>query len=478
MLNDKSGNIYLSFSTESQGTYEGIQVDSGMFIAKFDTNGVLLWIKNIPARFTMNFDNQGFLIITGTFLKNFSIDSFFITCKGGSDIFLIQIDYSGVTRRVQTFGGPGNEASNALAIDSDNNIYITGSFSDSISFSNIRLYDSNNWSNFFLASFDTLMNPRWAVKGGWNQASGYDVTINNQNNVFVWGQLLDTCYMCYGGIFTSKYDNTGNLNNYITDQGSRYGCSFNLETTGHTNVYKLGYCSSTHSSTPYLTKLNESMVPIWVKTIAQDYYYSLGSAMSYDNMENIYLAGGYGSGTQDSVMIDSIWLKKYGEGADPLVAKMDSAGNFLWFLNAFGPKEECIRNISTDKNDNIFVYGESYGEDTLVFGSNTIISSGHYKHHFLAKINQTLPMNVPEVTKFVESLLIYPNPSTALFNIQLKGKNISKLCVYDLLGNCIYTKPVNNTEEQQIDLSDIARGIYFMKIFSDKGSITQKIILN
>ncbi|MFH6998070.1 T9SS type A sorting domain-containing protein [Flavobacterium sp. FlaQc-57] len=75
-------------------------------------------------------------------------------------------------------------------------------------------------------------------------------------------------------------------------------------------------------------------------------------------------------------------------------------------------------------------------------------------------------------TKFAaRSLAIYPNPvSNQLF---VSAENIQKIEVYNMLGSLVKTA-IKDTES--IDLTNLTTGNYLVKITTDQGSVTKKII--
>ncbi|MFC2086232.1 M6 family metalloprotease domain-containing protein [Bacteroidota bacterium] len=76
------------------------------------------------------------------------------------------------------------------------------------------------------------------------------------------------------------------------------------------------------------------------------------------------------------------------------------------------------------------------------------------------------------------SILIYPNPNSGNFTINLNSSGILISCIdiYDLSGKIIYSeKPVNKTSE--IALQNIEAGIYTVKMSSDKGIVYKKILV-
>lgn len=78
--------------------------------------------------------------------------------------------------------------------------------------------------------------------------------------------------------------------------------------------------------------------------------------------------------------------------------------------------------------------------------------------------------------------IIYPNPSNGSFEIMIKGLNetIAVIDIYSLTGKLIQssqTEISNGQLYKQIALKDQANGIYFVKIKTNEGLITKKIVL-
>ena len=72
------------------------------------------------------------------------------------------------------------------------------------------------------------------------------------------------------------------------------------------------------------------------------------------------------------------------------------------------------------------------------------------------------------------SISVYPNPVKDILNINYT-ENISKIQVYNLLGQEVLTKSVNNTQNQ-LDMSTLVQGAYLVKITSNDLVKTMKVI--
>jgi len=69
----------------------------------------------------------------------------------------------------------------------------------------------------------------------------------------------------------------------------------------------------------------------------------------------------------------------------------------------------------------------------------------------------------------------YPNPNNGVFTITTSQKNKNRIQVYDVLGKIVKQSEMNN-DTYTMDISDQPSGIYFVKIQTDKESITRKIV--
>ena len=72
------------------------------------------------------------------------------------------------------------------------------------------------------------------------------------------------------------------------------------------------------------------------------------------------------------------------------------------------------------------------------------------------------------------AISLYPNPSNGQFTI--KGNDIEKIEIVDIAGKIIYMSDVKCLMSS-VDLSNNPKGLYFAKITTSKGVITEKLIV-
>lgn len=76
---------------------------------------------------------------------------------------------------------------------------------------------------------------------------------------------------------------------------------------------------------------------------------------------------------------------------------------------------------------------------------------------------------------------IYPNPSNGQFTIEI-DQLVNESCtvkIFNVIGSNVYTKRFAGSPQikEQIDISQYAKGMYFISIETDNGAVLSKRIL-
>ena len=80
------------------------------------------------------------------------------------------------------------------------------------------------------------------------------------------------------------------------------------------------------------------------------------------------------------------------------------------------------------------------------------------------------------------NLLVYPNPTNGLLNIQfdMLGSKEASLLIVNILGDIVYKEYIDKTTfkySTQFNLENYSKGIYFVKLKKEDTIITKKIII-
>jgi Secretion system C-terminal sorting domain len=103
--------------------------------------------------------------------------------------------------------------------------------------------------------------------------------------------------------------------------------------------------------------------------------------------------------------------------------------------------------------------------------ANYFISNNAPGCNSQAEIEQGCLLSVAEVD-LNKTVSIYPNPVSKILHIHSsEGIELEKVNVYSLSGEYLIS-----TSEENVDLTTLSAGIYFVQVVTDQGNITKKII--
>lgn len=173
-------------------------------------------------------DNAGGIFIAGTFGNSFSLNnSIQLNTRGLSDIFLMSLNSDSTVKWTKQIGGAGSEGyKGALSTDLAGNVYIAGSFGDSLWVDGQYLLHTGSpaagfRSDIFVAKFTSAGTLVWLKQTkGFDIEYATDVAADSAGNVYLSGQfeydtdLGDSILVPNTGeedAFICKYDNSGNL---------------------------------------------------------------------------------------------------------------------------------------------------------------------------------------------------------------------------------------------------------------------------
>ena len=93
------------------------------------------------------------------------------------------------------------------------------------------------------------------------------------------------------------------------------------------------------------------------------------------------------------------------------------------------------------------------------------------------EISYSIDYNISNILEIENNLQIYPNPTNGI--ITIIGEKIKNISIYNILGNQLSKVEKNNfnTNSRNIDLSNLARGIYTIQIEQNNKILNYQIIL-
>ena len=75
----------------------------------------------------------------------------------------------------------------------------------------------------------------------------------------------------------------------------------------------------------------------------------------------------------------------------------------------------------------------------------------------------------------LQQISIFPNPTENIINI-ISPMAIDMVTIYDVRGREVYRESFTHQGSYQIDMSDLDTAMYFVKIDTQDGSITRRVV--
>ena len=191
-----------------------------LYVAAFDKFGSVDWdaafggdcYEEYPAMHIINCDDQalsvttdsqGNVIVTGKYIGPMTMGSTILPSYGEEDVFVAKFDKTGTLLWVVDGGGTGEDIGRDVAVDANDDIYVTGSFTDYAEFQGIPVSSSTLSRTAFLAKISSGGMVSY-VKSAGGLSDDYGTTVaTNQNNDVVLATI------CYGDVFFDTITLTG-----------------------------------------------------------------------------------------------------------------------------------------------------------------------------------------------------------------------------------------------------------------------------
>jgi plastocyanin len=124
--------------------------------------------------------------------------------------------------------------------------------------------------------------------------------------------------------------------------------------------------------------------------------------------------------------------------------------------------------------------GGTLTADKLTAGIRYYVCTPHAKYGMKGTITVLDPTGIAE-TKLKDGISIFPNPSNGNFQLKINNPQTVKeyeLGIYNVLGARVYSKSqLQQQSTYNVDIADLPKGTYFVKLFSGKESYYRKIVV-
>lgn len=452
MVLDDSGNVYI---TGNSGVNDYFPNSHDLATVKYNSEGEQVWVNRFvsPAH-------------ADDLVNDIAIDdsgNIYITSEGiyvNMDLLLIKYSNSGVQKWVRGYDGPGHstDLGRALVIDDSNNIYVTGSsYNSSLTVDYVTVKFNGNGDSLWVRRYDAGLN---------DDDHPMAIAIDKQNNIYVTGRSEgpggcdDFATIKYSSdgdvVWVSRYAGTSIYD--AQAEALAVDDSGNVYVTGLNRKENLDYDIAT-------IKYNSEGSEQWI-SFYDGLYYDAPQKIKLDNLGNFYVIGQSENvnSNRDFVTIkydcrtgNELWVDRYnaandtdipsdiefdeygfvyvtggtvypGTRADMTIIKYNPSGEQLWTTRFAGSGDswDSPKAICLDKHGNFYITGGA-----KVNGTSYDFVTIKYEQT-LTSVNQE---NASDI-KLFRLDQNYPNPFNPATTIsyELSVSSYVKLNVYNILG--------------------------------------------
>lgn len=430
---DANGNTYaagyFSGTTDFGGTNLTSNGGEDVFVAKFDAAQNLIWLRQIGGTNderanALALDEAGNLIIVGQFTATADFGGTNLTSFGSNDVFVTKLDNAGTLLWVRQAGGTGDDFARSVAVHTNGDIALTGSFQRIADFGGIsvtnRILANAPSGDVFVARYDSNGQLVWVKgAGGTSDDRARSVAFDRAGNVLVAGGFstsitfdsvtLSSVRKSYE-IFIAKYGVTGNVlwaRSPGTAANDTSTFTYDDEATAlavdrDANIFFAGYfqatgifasntvvSASTNAPDFFLAKYDDAGNALWMRTgggVTAD----SALALTTDNAGNALVAGSFNGPAQ----FGGQTIAGIG-GPDAFAAMFDSTGNLLKFRKLGGTGDDAAQAAAYDGRGNLVLGGFYTGP--AVVGSTPLPGTGG-RDAFLTKLALYDPDFSPVIT--------------------------------------------------------------------------------
>ena len=496
---DSYNNIISVGFTSTPGSME-------MYIAKYSPDGALLWeLQNSSLYLAVNVevDHSDNIIVAG-----------FATVDNNTQLTVVKLDIDGnlIWKNDEIYAGDDDNPV-MLNIPNDGYVYVSGS-----------VWESSEELNFYTAKYNEVTgNIEWMqTYNGAYGSSGYDVckglSLDEYGNVYITGQ--EQISFNESAIKVIKYGNNGNtiwekLTNWVAPAANFRDFDVTKIEYFDNAVYVAGHYTDTIDFSTFYFDKDFYLVKYNSESGSTDWIFEYNRALENDRVYDFVIdennAAFYLCGETDG---------NNGSSNDMSVVKVDQTGNLVWDVHYTGTASgsiDGIRAATIDNIGNIYVAGFSQeatgGQEytTIKYdGSGNQIWKMHYQGGYcqanaicldysndviiagfttpsmassqFRTVKYSTTTGIITSNKNSSNIKVFPNPATEFINLIVENIDAENLTVEIISANgqILISKEFLNTSgfiNENIDLSDMERGIYFAHVFSTNINVTNKLLI-
>jgi len=430
---NKLGNVYHTGDFKTSLTFATYTLSSSsnsdLYLVKYDKSGNIKWAKqsittgsSLSSGFSVTSDSADNAYVTGVISAG-TLGAFSVT----QGMFLAKFDSLGnVVWVVQPSSGAPSATGFCVSTDGHGNELVSGRFGGALTLGTFNLNaTSAGPGSAFLAKYDNTGNVIWAVQStGSAVAVGSSVAVDLAGDAYVTGNYYDsngfhTASVIFGtftltpdsaGIFLVKYDNNGNViwanqsaSSYSTPAGANQVVQFgnvSVTTDGSDAAYIAGTYADTIkfgqytlsvsgmlNTNSFLVKYAPNGNIIWAKQGTPINNSLVGYSISSDAHFHIYISGTITNfaGNNPSMAFGNDTLSSMTSGDLPsYLIKCDSSGKAICgSLISGGGRDPNA--VASDTSGNYIFLGGMFIDVLVLLNDTSLVATGGGEAPFVAR---------------------------------------------------------------------------------------------
>ncbi len=224
LTTDKMNNVIISGYYRSTAMF-GDSVVTGsieheVFTAKYSSSGNFIWVETgnsggVNLGIDVYVDDQNNILATGYFRESLTVSDTTIFAPAG--VFLVKYSSDGELIWISHGSGAIRNFGNSIAVNTQGEYYVAGSFEGSIDFSGTTLL-SNGQLDAFIAKYSTDGTVEWALSFGAEEFDqGFSIVIDQNDEGYVAGYFSENIQL--GPFSLSSPNNSDAFFAKFTDTG-------------------------------------------------------------------------------------------------------------------------------------------------------------------------------------------------------------------------------------------------------------------
>jgi len=446
---DSTNNVYISGTCQNVTFYNSdnttfktltiVGVDG--FVAKYNSNGIGQWViriggTGVEAPVNLLVDSTNNVYISGTYSANVilynSNDTTFntFTNVGNYDFFIAKYNNNGIGQWAARIAGTGNDTPVNLLLDLDNNVYISGTSTSTMTIYNSDTSTFITWpfvsgTDTFLAKYDNIYGyVVWANRIiAVSTERPINLLVDSDNNVYISGiytrdvtlynsdtssftTLIKSGSIFLPDIFIAKYDTDGYGVWATRIAGGDNDFPVNLLLDSSNNVYVSGYYASdvtiyNRDTSSFITLKNDGDIDTFIAKYNSNGFGVLTNKISgtgtdrpvnllVDSTNNVYISGYY---TANLTLYNSFVSKMITNagGSDIYISNYNNnSGIINWITTISSTGSDIPVNLLVDSTNNVYISG-TYTANVTLYNSNstifTTLTNAGSNDIFIAKYN-------------------------------------------------------------------------------------------